>query len=425
MGALLLAAPASAFAAGADDPMVNVALALAILLTTAKVFGHLADLIGQPAVLGELIAGIVLGALGRSVFPVLDRVAHSPELALLAGLGVLLLLFEVGLESTVPQMMAVGWPALRVAVAGVVAPTILGFGVAAVLVPDASTYTQAFIAATLCATSVGITARVLKDLGRSQSIEARLILGAAVLDDVLGLIVLAVVAGAVTAAAAGQTLALSSIALIALKALLFLGGALWLGVRIAPSLFKAASKLRSGGTLLATGLGFCFFLSWLAAAFGLAPIVGAFAAGLILEDIHYQEFAQRGEKGLEVLVHPIAGFLAPIFFVQMGMLTDLGQLASLPVVTLGLALTAAGIVGKAVAGYAIPKGPEGIDQLAVGLGMVPRGEVGLIFANVGLGLSLAGVPVIDARTYAALVMMVILTTLFTPPALKSRFASRP
>ena len=418
----LLAAPA--YAAGPGDPIVPVALALAVILASAKVFGHVAEVVGQPAVLGELIAGIVLGVAGRAFVPALDRAARSPELSLLAGLGVLLLLFEVGLESTVPQMMKVGWPALRVAVAGVVAPALLGVGVAALLIREASVYTKAFIAATLCATSVGITARVLKDLGRGQSNEARLILGAAVLDDVLGLIILAVISGAITAASQGEALAVSSIAGISLKALFFLGGALWVGVRVAPRLFERASKLRSPGALLATGLAFCFFLAWLGSLFGLAPIIGAFAAGLILEEVHYRDFVQRGEHGLEHLVHPIAGFLAPIFFVQMGMLTDVGKLLDGEVAILGLGLSIAGLLGKAVAGYAAPRGNVPVDRLAVGLGMAPRGEVGLIFANIGLGLSVAGQPVLDARLYSAIVMMVILTTLVTPPALKWRFGSR-
>jgi Kef-type K+ transport system membrane component KefB len=421
---LVLALPAVSHAASADDPLVGTALALAIVLTAAKLFGHLAEMAGQPAVLGELLAGIVLGVVGRTVFPPLDLAARSPEISLLAGLGVLLLLFEVGLESTIQQMLQLGWPAFRVAVTGVVAPTFLGMGVAAVMIPEASNYTNVFIGATLCATSVGITARVLKDLGRSQTIEARIILGAAVLDDVLGLIVLAVVVGSISAVGAGGSLALSSVLWIALKAVAFLGGALWIGARVAPFLFKGASRLRSGGALLAAGLGFCFVLSWLAAKFGLAPIVGAFAAGLILEEVHYQEFLDRGEQGLQGLVHPIAGFLAPVFFVQMGMLTDVGALLDFRVAGLGLALTVVGVLGKAVAGYAVSAKDGSVDRLAVGLGMIPRGEVGLIFANVGLGLTLFGQPVIDARSYAALVMMVILTTLVTPPALKWRFGSR-
>jgi Kef-type K+ transport system membrane component KefB len=420
---LLLASPARA--SGVEDPVAATALALAIILVSAKVFGHLAEVLGQPAVLGELIAGLALGAVGRTVFPALDSAARSPELSLLAGLGVLLLLFEVGLESTVVQMLEVGWLAFRVAIAGVIAPTLLGIAAATVFLPEASFYTRVFLGATLCATSVGITARVLKDLGRSQSTEAKLILGAAVLDDVLGLIVLAVVAGSISAAASGQALALGAIGAIALKALLFLGGALWLGARIGPSLFKAASRLRSRGALLATGLGFCFALSWLSAEFGLAPIVGAFAAGLLLEEVHYQDFLARGEQGLEVLIRPITGFLAPVFFVQMGMLTDLGQMGDLRVATLGLALTLAGITGKAMAGYAISPGKDPVDRFAVGLGMIPRGEVGLIFANLGLGLRLFGRPVVDSRAYAAIVMMVILTTLVTPPLLKWRLGPGP
>ena len=428
MRRLFLAAPlvllaSSVYASGAEDPVVSVALLLAVILVAAKVFGHAAEALGQPSILGELVAGILLGIVGRTVAPSLDHVAHSPEMSLLASLGVLLLLFEVGLESTVPQMLSVGWPALRVAVTGVVLPTVLGVAVAMVLMPEASMYTKTFIGATLCATSVGITARVLKDLGRSQSPEARLILGAAVLDDVLGLIVLAVVSGAISAAATGEALAASSMALIALKALVFLGGSLWVGTRIAPSLFGVASKLRSPGALLATGLAACFFLSWLSALFGLAPIVGAFAAGLILEEVHYRDFVDRGEYALTHLVHPIVGFLAPVFFVQMGMLTDVSKLLDVSVAILGLGLTLAGIVGKVLAGYAVPRRPEPIDRLAVGLGMMPRGEVGLIFANIGLSLSVAGVAVVDARTYSAIVMMVILTTLVTPPALKWRFGA--
>lgn len=420
----LVLAPSAVEAAGGPDPVVPVLLVLGIVLAAAKLAGHAAEVLGQPALLGELLAGILLGIAGRGSFPVLEQVAHSPEMHLLASLGVLLLLFEVGLESTVPQMLSVGWPALRIAVVGVAAPTVLGVLVATVMMPDASWYTRAFVGAALCATSVGITARVLKDLDRAGSPEARLILGAAVLDDVLGLVILAVVAGAIAAAASGQALAWSALSWIALKAFLFLGGSLWAGVKVAPFLFGAAARLRSQGALLATGLVLCFLLSWLSARFGLAPIVGAFAAGLILEDIHYRDFTDRGEHGLTHLVHPLVGFLAPVFFVQMGMLTDIGRLLDVRVAILGLGLTVAGILGKVVSGYAAPRGLGAVDRLAVGLGMVPRGEVGLIFANIGLGLSIDGKAIVEPQTYSAIVMMVILTTLFAPAALKWRFEGR-
>lgn len=424
MVALVLAWATPAFASGAEEPVTLIAMALTFILLTARIFGHVAETLGQPSVLGELVGGVVLGVVGRSFLPSLERAAKSPELALLAGLGVLLLLFEVGLESTVAQMVKVGWPSLRVAVLGVVAPMVLGVAVATVLMPDASVYVHAFIAASLCATSVGITARVLKDLDRSQTIEARLILGAAVLDDVLGLMVLAVVGGAIAAASNGQTLGIGSIVIIAAKAILFLGGSIWIGSRLAPVLFKTAARLRSAGALLACGLAFCFAFSALAAAMGLASIVGAFAAGLLLEEAHFFEFLSRGEPNLNTQVHPIAGFLAPVFFVHMGMLTDIGQLFDKEVAILGLALTLAGIAGKAISGLAVPNSVGPVDRVAVGLGMVPRGEVGLVFANVGLGLHIGGVAVVDSRTYAAIVMMVILTTLVTPPALKWRFGQR-
>jgi Kef-type K+ transport system membrane component KefB len=192
-------------------------------------------------------------------------------------------------------------------------------------------------------------------------------------------------------------------------------GSLALGVWLSPKLFHLASHLRSRGVLLATGLSFCFLLSWLAGLVGLAPIVGAFAAGLILEDLHYKDFVDRGEHTLEELVHPIAGFLVPVFFVLMGMRTDLRAFADPSVLVLAGVLIIAAVLGK----QACSLGVSGrFDRLSVGIGMVPRGEVGLIFANVGLSLTLAGKPVIDGALYSAIVVMVIVTTLLTPPALK-------
>jgi Kef-type K+ transport system membrane component KefB len=183
--------------------------------------------------------------------------------------------------------------------------------------------------------------------------------------------------------------------------------------------------LRAKGVLLALGLSFCFLLSWLASLVGLAPIVGAFAAGLILEDVHYRNFKEKGEHGLEELVHPISAFLAPIFFVLMGMRTDLRSFAQSGVLGLAAVLTLAAIGGKLVCGLAALE--KRLDRLSIGIGMVPRGEVGLIFANMGLGLVIAGERIISASTYSAIVVMVILTTLVTPPALKwslSRNSSR-
>ncbi len=396
------------------DPVATVALYLAIILVAAKLGGDLAVRLGQPAVLGELVIGVVLGNLALLGVRGLEAVTTDVMIDRLAGLGVLILLFEVGLESTVRQMLAVGWTSLLVAVLGVVAPFALGWGVGIWLLPEHSVYVHAFLGATLCATSVGITARVLQDLGSAQSPEARIILGAAVIDDVLGLVVLAVVTGAIAVAGSGTPMGYGAILWIVAKATAFLVGGIALGVMLAPRVLRLAARLRARGALLATGLAICFLLSWLAGAIGLAPIVGAFAAGLILEDVHYEPFVGRGERGLEELVHPIAGFLVPIFFVRMGMLTDLRSFARPGVLGLALALTVAAVVGKQVCALGVGRG---INRLAVGIGMIPRGEVGLIFANVGLALMVGAERIVDPAIYSAVVVMVIVTTLMTPPAL--------
>ena len=398
------------------DPIAPVVLALALILVAAKIGGDLATRIGQPSVLGELAFGVLIGNLSLLGFDGLEPIKHDGTISMLAGLGVLILLFEVGLESTISQMMRVGLSAFMVASLGVVAPFLLGWGVSAWLMPEHSIYLHIFIGATLCATSVGITARVFKDLNRSQSNEARVILGAAVIDDVMGLVILSAVTGLIVAADRGSAFTLGTIFWPLGKALVFLAGALILGAALTPKLFSFASRLKTSGVLLATGLAFCFVLSWLANAIELAPIVGAFAAGLILEKVHYTNFVDRGEHELEELIQPIASFLVPIFFVLMGMRTDLKSFAQPGVLGLAAALTIAAIIGKQVCSLGVIG--KGVDRLTVGLGMIPRGEVGLIFANIGLGLKVGGEQIVDASSFSAIVVMVIVTTMVTPPALK-------
>lgn len=397
------------------EAAATILLALAVILAAAKLGGDLATRLGQPAVLGELTAGVVLGNLTLIGLPGLEAFKTNPTLDVLAQLGVIILLFEVGLESTVRDMLKVGWTALIVAVLGVVTPFALGWGVGAWLLPDHSPYVHAFLGATLTATSVGITARVLRDLGRSQSPESRVILGAAVVDDVLGLVILAVVTGVIQAANTGVELSYGAAGWIVAKATLFLVGALALGLALSPRLFRLASRLKGRGVLLATALVFLFALSYLASAIGLAAIVGAFAAGLILEQVHYRDFTERGEHGLEELLQPIGAFLVPVFFVLMGMRVDLAAFARVEVLGFAAVLTLAAIVGKQACALGVPRG---LDRLSIGIGMIPRGEVGLIFANIGAGLTLNGAPIIDARTFSALVLMVIVTTLITPPAFR-------
>jgi Kef-type K+ transport system membrane component KefB len=395
------------------------ALALAVILVAAKVGGDLAARAGQPAVLGELVAGIILGNLVWLGFAGFEPIKDDAFVRMLAELGVILLLFEVGLQSTVRQMLRVGTSAAVVASLGVAAPMALGWLVGRWLVPQGGSLVHAFLGATLAATSVGITARVLRDLGESRSEEARVILGAAVIDDVLGLVVLAVITAAIAAANAGTEISYVSLGWTLAKALVFLSAAVALGVAISPRLFSLASRLQARGVLLAVGLAFCFFFAWLAHALGLAAIVGAFAAGLILEDTHYRDFLERGEHGLEELVHPISEFLAPVFFVLMGMRTDLSAFARLEILGLGAALTVAAIAGKQVCGLGVFRSRA--DRLTVGIGMIPRGEVGLIFASVGAALTLNGRRIVEPAVFSAVVVMVVATTLVTPPALAWSF----
>lgn len=410
-------------AAAADHGAVAALLiGLVVILTAARLAGELARRAGQPAVLGELVVGILLGNLHRLGIGWFQGMAADPILAAVAQIGVIILLFEVGLESTVRDMMRVGITATVVAVLGIVTPFALGWGVGALLLPGQSVYVHAFLGATLTATSVGITARVLRELGKSQTPEARVILGAAVVDDILGLVILAVVAGAISAANMGQSLSLGPVAMVLLKAGLFLGGAVILGTWLGPRLFRSAARLRGPGVLLTTAIVFCFGLAYLASVVGMAPIIGAYAAGLVLESLHWRDFTARGEHELEELIQPVATLLVPVFFVLMGMRVDLSAFARTEVLGLAGLLTLAAIMGKQACSLGAGRG---LNRLAVGIGMVPRGEVGLIFAGIGLTLTIGGKPVIDQGVFSAVVIMVIVTTMITPPALKWSLSRRP
>ena len=405
---------------GHGGPVVPVLLGLVIILAAAKLGGELFERIGQPAVLGELIFGMALGNLTLLGFHGLDLLRTAPGLEILAQLGVILLLFQVGLESNVAEMLSVGWSSLLVAVLGVIAPFFLGWGVSAWLLPQEETLTHVFIGATLCATSVGITARVLADLGKLSTRESKIILGAAVIDDVLGLVLLSVVAGIITAANTGGSLnALDALAIVG-KASAFLAGAILIGGWLSRHVFRLAGFLKVQGMLLALSLAACFLLAYLADRIGLATIVGAFAAGLILDGVHYRDLGERTKHSIEELIHPIAGFLVPIFFVLMGVRVDLSTFAQAGVLGFAALLSLAAILGKMICAAGVLE--RRLDRLSVAVGMVPRGEVGLIFAVMGAQLLLHGQRVISPPVYAAVVVMVIVTTLITPPALKVTLA---
>jgi Kef-type K+ transport system membrane component KefB len=389
----------------------------------------------MPAVLGELIGGIVIGNLvlinpAWNFFEPLRAASIETHWAAivdgLARLGVIILLFEVGLESTVQGMLKVGFSSLLVAVLGVIAPFLLGFGVSWIFIPELPPqlaasmpagfsvhYIHLFIGCVLCATSVGITARVFQDIGRLHTKEAQIILGAAVIDDVLGLIILAVVSSVVSAAEIGRSIQVGAIFRLIGISLLFLGGALTIGKLLIPKMMKLLAKLRTAGIMLISSLLLAFILSYLAGLAGLAAIVGAFAAGLLLEKVHFQGF--REDIDIFHLIKPVATFLVPIFFVLMGIQVRLESFANISVLGTAAGLTAAAIIGKQVCAYgAIGKG---LNRASIGVGMIPRGEVGLIFASIGRNLN-----VVDDATFSAIVIMVIVTTLITPPLLKIAIA---
>lgn len=404
------------------DPVTPLLLGISVILLAAKVGGDLVVRIQQPAVLGELLVGVVLGNLillgydGVEFLRPNDLHAEDSSLVattvdMLARIGVILLLFEVGLESNVREMLRVGWSSLFVALLGVVAPLMLGWLTGRWLLPQETWHVHLFLGATLCATSVGITARVLKDLGKSQSSVAKIVLGAAVIDDVLGLVVLAIVQAIIVQGSAGW----ADVSWLAGKAFGFLIVALIVGDWLSPWLFRIAAVLRVRGMLMVTGLVICFGLSWGASLIGLAPIVGAFAAGLILDEKHYASLHRTDERSMEDWVLPITTLLVPIFFVMMGFQVDLRTFRDSNVLWLAAGLTVAAILSKQVCSLGVVG--NGIDRVSVGIGMIPRGEVGLIFAAIGQGLVSNGQPVISNAIYSAIVVMVMVTTLVTPPLL--------
>ncbi|MGH7740833.1 MAG: cation:proton antiporter, partial [Candidatus Eiseniibacteriota bacterium] len=303
---------------------------------------------------------------------------------------------------------------------GVVAPIALGFLTSRWVHPGHSPLVHWFAGATLCATSVGITARVLGELKRTGSAAGRIILGAAVIDDVMGLIVLALVSGVIRAADLGQDFRPAAAVAIAAKAVGFLVAAVVAGRWISRRVILIVARFQIQGLLSSLALGTCFGLSWLAGTFGLAPIVGAFAAGLVLEsgaveplrsrDLDHRTVAQR--------IEPLSSFLTPVFFVLMGMRVDLAAFSRPGVLGFAVLLTLAAVIGKQVCALGVLE--KGVDRLAVGFGMIPRGEVGLIFAGIGAGLSIAGERVVDDQLYAAVVFMVAITTLIAPPLLAWR-----
>ena len=401
------------------DPTVLVGVA--VILLFASLFGELFEKINQPSVLGELVAGIVIGNLVLIGIPYAEPFKTDVVIEALAQIGVIILLFEVGLETNLKEMIQVGGSSFVVAIIGVIAPFFLGWLAAYMFIPDGPTLSHIFIGAMLTATSIGITARVLRDLGHINTREARIVLGAAVIDDVLALLLLGIVESSIEAAGKGTELELMVFVVIAAKALAFLIVAVVLGQMFMPRLFKSASHFESKSLVIGLSIAICFLTAYFASMVGLAAIIGAFAAGVILDEAHFEHFLDHKKHHLEDFLSPITALLAPIFFVFVGLQVDLKAFGNPSLLGFAAALTFAAVAGKQLCAFGA-FGPK-INKKAIGFGMVPRGEVVLFFASVGAGLTLAnseGIvqPVVSKDTFSAIVIMVMITTLITPPLLK-------
>lgn len=372
-------------------------MALASILLFAKIFGECALKLGQSAIIGELLAGIIIGP------SVLGLVNETTVLTSISELGAIILLFEVGLATDMKELLkASGW-ATAVAFIGVVAPYFLGYFV--FLYFGLSSTQAIFAGAVLTATSVGITARVFMDLKRLKTEEAKIVLGAAVIDDIIGLAILAVVLKLVQ----GGTITLGTVASISGTAMLFLVVSVVAGVLVAPTIFRLVSKMKQDHVIFVIGIAFCFIVSALSAKVKLAPIVGAFVAGLVLATTKQSDEIKKDIK-------PLYAFFVPIFFVLMGTKVDVVTFnpfiaTNVEVLVLVAILFVVAFIGKMVAGFVVFK--KGINRLLIGVSMVPRGEVGLIFAGMGLKNN-----VFDTKDYSALVAVIMLTTFVTPIMLK-------
>ncbi len=385
------------------DPLPNVPQLLGILavvLAAARLLGAAIAKIGQPAVLGELIAGVLLGSSVFGIVDPLDGVLHT-----FAELGVVILLFEIGLETDLTQLLRAGIDSIAVAIAGVVLPFAAGYFVCRFM--GLSNTVAIFSGAALTATSVGITARVLNDLGRLKELESQIIIGAAVIDDILGLVILTIVGGM----AKGDAITAWRVVSVTALAFGFLIGTILIGSLVVPWLMRLVSRVRVPGFVPTLGLLLAFGLAWGADAAGSAAIIGAFAAGLLLRPTPYVDEIEKG-------IAPLGHFFIPIFFVVVGASVDLHVFAPRPenfaTLRLGGLLVVVAVLGKFLAGYA-PFWFRGRKAI-IGVGMIPRGEVGLIFAQMGLAAH-----VFDKAEFSAMTLMVMVTTFIAPPLLRLLF----
>lgn len=457
--------PIQAFAAQAispeHDPIASVLFWVTVVFSFALLGRYFARCCHQPGVLGELLMGVVLGNVGyyfgdqlvivlregSTIFTIMrdmlagvslaDAVTSSIKdttyatqmimalssnqgidylkigyaLDMFSRFGVIFLLFMVGLESSLDELKHTGRQSLQVALIGIIAPMLLGFFMVWLLMPDVSWKTNLFIAATLSATSIGITARVLSDMKTLHTREARTILGAAMLDDILGLIILAVVSSIVIN---GQVDVLIMVQVI-IATLLFFAGALWIGPWLLHRLVSYCFFLEPWEAKLFISFAFVMMLAWLATLVQLSSIIGAFAAGMIINDAFFKskDESHQSVPSIRELIAPFEFLLAPLFFMLIGIQVKLESFFDWQVLLIASGLIIAAILGKLLSGLGAHRQD---DRVLIGIGMMPRGEVGLVFASIGRTLG-----VISNQLFSAIILMVIITTVIVPPLLKMRY----
>lgn len=463
----LLSFPALSFASasgGHTDPIASVILAITMIFLFAVTGRYVANKFDQPGVLGELLMGVLIGNIGyffgsqlmiilregAAIYNIVkDMLAGTPldiavsstipnihyaqqvtaslssgqgtdllKIAYVADIfsryGVIFLLFMVGLETSVEELTHTGKESLKVAILGVIAPIVLGYVIIAMLLPSQDYKADLFIAATLCATSVGITARVLKEMRKLHTPEAQTILGAAMIDDILGLVILAIVSSVVIT---GLVDFLALVRIISL-ALIFFIGTMIIGPYVLRKADKLFSFLEVWEKKLFVSFIFLMLLSWLATMVQLASIIGAFAAGVILHDDMFTGESKSSNQHWKItdLVYPLESILAPLFFILIGIQVKIETFFDTQVMLLASGLIVAAIIGKLLSGLGASKKT---DRLLVGIGMLPRGEVGLVFASIGRTLG-----VISDQLFSAIILMVIVTTVLAPMLLKYRYQKR-
>lgn len=413
----------------------SILLMLVVLFILARIGNRLFERFGVPGLIGEIIVGIIIANLvlwdGQTLIDMLnvsipDSGILSDEYAVLytfAELGVIFLLFSVGLETKVSELLSVGKSAMLVAILGVLLPFFFGF--AYIQITEANYHHAMFLGAAMVATSVGITARVIKDMHLMEKRESKIIIGAAVIDDILGMIVLAIVKGTAGSDSASSLAIIKIIVEAVVFVLLAIAAARWLVPRLyAISEARAArykertGRKPEGFNMLILGVITCLLFSWFAENIGLAAIIGAFLAGML--------FAEHAwETDMDRKVEAITSIFISYFFLYVGMQVDVSNV-TLSVIGAAVIVIILAVISKLIGcGMGAKLGERDMDAAGasiIGIGMIPRGEVGIIVASIGLGITMSdGTTALSSELYTVIVLMAVATTIIAPPLLSKAY----